>query len=1667
MADRPNTQTHSFDKSLNVDIKDFHDQPNQWSYARNAVNNSITGDYGSLGNEPSNILCTSAPYTIIGTIHVTSDIWLIYSTDNTNSEIGIFKESLCEYTRLVNDPCLNFNMNNLIIGTSRPISTCAFKAYWEDGRRNPGRVIEIVTDPISDNLYTSPNSRIPWITNTVLNGACYIDTNTPNVDCDKLRLAKYIKTPCIKVKKGINGGTLLNGSYMVAVAYAVQGQKVSDWFISNVQGLFNHKNSASSLDVEIYNADETFDEIQVCIISCTNQQTVCRLAGIYSARQNLFSFDTIDPTWVNIPIEQLPLITPIFDSADGMFSVGDYLIRTGPVSKLDFNYQPLANQIRTKWVSAEYPDDYYKKGGNNTNFMRDEVYPFFIRWIWDTGDKTNSYHIPGRPKLISQNENSFITVPQGALKEEVDSGINEKWRCINTATVESLSSYNLPDGGKVVASGYMGYWESSERYPDHKHEIWNASSNTWSQVSNLPYPGSTGAGDDYDLCGKHIRHHKFPEQKTSSLLNYYNPTNNTIRILGVQFENILPPVDMDGNPITTIVGFEILRGSRNGNKSIIAKGIVNNMRRYNSEDNSEYVYFPNYPYNDRRPDNFLSPYKTKWTGSEVKNINGPLQLMNGHSDRFLTFHSPETNFTDPFLSTKELKVYSELKGDVTGQFDISEEHPKEKLITNFAYIISVFAGIGVAASATIGKKDYEYSLPYASGSLTDIQAAAAVGGNPGIQLAILAAYNTYFQANTLGGPLGESLLGVAPGGTGDIPTQTLLAAAAGLTFVPSMVGPKTSFSHEGTDWTNIPSQIRTVLGTPLFTYYFNEGVDSVLRLIQNIVRYRDYALRYHSHCFYKEENSVTYDRYRRTIENAEYLGSELSLFNGDTKINNIFRPRTVAVELIPNQGVPQDISNYALNTTGIEATRILASQVNKLVTFDGHLEKPYGVNFTKNDSYNGITNGTPQVASSYYTALKQRIRNQYGQIGHIKQVPIGCMKTLSEHTKPITSEIIFGGDTYVGRYTEKNTFFFFYDWLYKQLDGEQFDYEERKMLPHPIYWANFEKYESYEYVQSIFGYLGDIFSGNANTSGLQPPSRRHCLDRAYDDQELFANVGLGVKNAWFYLFSSGIRDFYVESEYNLDYRDYNDDIATRHYDELGGFADTKTMFDTKIIKEGNFYKYDQSLSVARLFINYISWGNIQAGIYNPLLADTCFQYIPNRAIYSLPAQYESVRDNWTIFLANNYKDFVSKITCIKSISKNGALILFEHDSPTSFIGVDTLQTTAGTKITIGDGGLFNQPLQALTNADKPFEYASCQNRLSAINTPFGPYWVCQEQGKIFSYAGTMTEISNYGLKWWFAEYLPYKLLEDFPTFDIVDNPVNGVGVQALYDNTNNIVFFAKRDFKLRTDINDKVEYIGDSMFLVNDLVRIHLGDVLYFEDASWTMSFDPKTSAWVSYHDWHPNLTIPGKDNFYTTKGPNIWEHNKVCDSYCNFYGINYPFEIEHITDTAQQVNTLRSIEYQMEVYTYANNCLDRYHQLDFNFDEAIIYNSEQVSGTLELVLSPKNDPMTILNYPIVHPNRFEILYSKEEQKYRFNQFYDITADRGEFNPNAQRVIWNTESNGYIRTLNQNNLNYSKPSFQHKKFRHYNTKVLLKRKISGSNKMLVRLVNNKNLTSTR
>lgn len=1533
-AQNPGAVTNSFTKGMVKDYNETFVGEGLWTHARNAVNNSHDGQVGVIGNEPANLHCVTLPYTLIGTIHLTDDQWVVFTTDDTNSEIGVFDESACSYRKVVNDPCLNFKRSHLITGVSRKRFDCFRLVYFEDGL-NPTRFINI-DDPESFLKYTE----------TVQDG-CVQRTYSNQLDCEKIRLAAIISQPCLTLQKGKAAGTLANGSYQVCVAYVVDGVRVTDYFgFSEVQSLFSHQNLSGSLEVKITSIDKDFDQFELVIISVVNQQTVVKRMGYYSTSQGTIYIDNISPELVTIPLQQVTLRTEPIEKADAMYSVNNYLLRVGTYSKFKFNYQPQANKIQAKWVAVQYPSNYYVKGGNNPSFMRDEQYAFFIRWVYNTGERSDSYHIPGRAAIATDTTNM---IGEDAF-ETISGESRVRWQVENTASVDSISTVRLGDGGTVIASGKMGYWESTERYPDKNPLVWG------------------------ELCGKPIRHHKFPDVTVDPLLNHFNSNGDNIVVLGVQFENITHPLGLDGKPIQSIVGYEILRGSREGQRSIIATGMFNNMREYKIPEGTPGVtgLFQNYPYNDLRPDYYLTNDEKILNEGSFRNRKG--SPLTGYRKDIFSFHSPDTTFTEPFLNIQEVKVYTKLTGKSEGYFDYPYRHPKNKFLGENAEILNKV--LQVVRIMTTSNDNF----PIGSVELT----------------------------GTTRLPVKLNLVPVKPQ-----PKKTVLGSIVGGVvniFAPGAGDAVANVIDQGAYILNRVGYEAQML---VIKYVYTEATSAQLQVLMlGLIPRRQYALQFISHGYYNQFEPVKKGFIRRKIDESFYIKGNIQGFTSKFRINNLYRGNFVAIKL-DNSTLP-DITDGAGN---------LIDKSREIISDAGVGVKEY---FTRD-------------IASYYGAVKIPIPSQYGQLESIKQLPITtCVGSTSPDANlKFKSDILFGGDIYINKFTEKNSMMFFSDWMIDFPDETSFDYRNYVNVPYPRYWMNTTEPE-YKLLQ--------------NTA-----KEHHHLDAA---QMRFFYIHKG----FMYLFNSGVREFFVESEINLAYRDYDDEPSKRHYDS-NSFTDLGLMFRSDIVRSGNFYKYDYSLSLSKLYSNFFSWGNLLPNTYDPATYSTCYTYRPNRVIYSLPQQDEITKDNWRVFLVNNYRDFGSPVTSIKPVSRNGAMFMMKRQSPIQFLGVDQLQTDAGTKITIGDGGLFSQPLQNIVNTDESYEYGSCQSKYAVIGTTHGVFYVSQNQGKVFQFAGQLNEISRNGMKWWFAKYLPSELLKVYPNYPLADNPVVGVGVQMIYDNTHEIIYITKKDYKPKkaTLLYDE----GGFYEVINGVKTYYkFTDTSMFEDASWTISYDPKNQMWISFHDWKPSFLIPGKAHFMSVNMDSIWKHNVRCDKYTNFYGVDYPFEVEFVSATGQMVNSMRNIEYLLEVYKAHNDCADKFHVLDANFDQAIVYNSEQISGLLELNLKSKVNPVELLNYPVVGTSSIKIHYSKEEQKYRFNQFWDITRNRGEFQ-GANVPMFNTAANGYQYPINPQYVNYSKPILERKKIRHNVNRVFLRKMKSDDLKMLFKISNQKILQSPR
>lgn len=1820
--------TRSFNKGMNKDADPSFVGEGMWTHARNAVNNDVEGNLGTISNESSNYLCMTAGTTmpanvinkyIIGAIQLFSENWLIFTAghDNTGrpvmSEVGLLNTNECGYFPIVQDACLGFDKRFLITGNAREKEDCTWQVYWADGN-NPDRYLNIGDPKIwptiytwlgqaNINYYTNGTNLIlwpgvQWIKKCTEGADCVICTDQPILDCDKTRLARLMETPCLNLTLGNQGGTLRNGTYFATIAYSIKGQKVTDYFSqSNTQPVWSPNDLEGSLLLEVSADSENFDEFILVIVQNINQGTVAKQIGVYSTKTSVIALDQIKEDAIIVPLEFLPLQTPVFERSDQIAEVNNYLLRVGPTSKLDFNYQPLANLIKAKWASVEYPSDYYNKGGGKGSYLRDEVYAFFIRWIYDTGDKSASYHIPGRaPRLYNGDFETDDSTNQNALSSD-----DQVFDVFNTASAapggvpsgtifQDATLVNgkwvLSDGGVLLSTGDMGYWQSTEKYPDNQDYIWNASAHCWTGVPTDPITQLPIPDKEYDLCGLNIRHHKFPDNYLNDTTVHFrknpNPyTTNTlnIRLMGVYFDNIIFPKDNEGNDIPGIVGYEILRGSREGNKSIIAKGMLNNFRSYelkgaDSVTRNRQGLYANYPFNTIRPFyNSTDPLEHNYQFNDpyIKNTNKDGKVLNQSVPMdMVSFHSPDTMFRTPFLSTTELKLYGYLRGGATQQYIEPSGHPEWKLLSDTALIPIYLTGLAEAIISMRGRlttNSVDYTTPGygvdAAGALYPVQTGAVTAGQV-VNTARNTSLNAYF---TSGASVADAF---AMALTGTTPALNALDAAYDIAMAPVVAAggagvTATTYNYQLPDWAYLDPASRLLGATNQLIYYFSEGADIALRVLYAATPYNQFALQMINYGFYNDMRPGDKNLLSRfKIEDSFYLKNniqEVPYYQDANNnphsysINNLKRSDTVVVRTEAGPYYNGSYTNGVIGPNYItEASGV--GYVDQSLTTLGHIQQngivkldsliAIGSSGIELPTFEEIDIPFASPIASHYAGLKVRIQNQYGQLQGIKQIVITpCEQKISDYpvetigpkqcgnplnyysqTRIRNTNIFFGGDTFINRYTEKNSMFFFYDWLYGQPNGFEYNYYLHQMIPAPRFWANSKSFDTSDLI--------NIGSGGPSQGTGFTPSKFYNLDFRVDDDRYYNYVddtiernALGdgyaglfrVKEANFYLAVSSVRDFFVESDVLVDFREQGVYEWEKNYD-ANRYTDLIRMFDMnpESITRGNTYRYDYSFSISKLYNQYFSSGNLQSRYYDPFVANLCYVYYPDRIYYSLQQQNESFKDSWFIYLPNNYKEFTSQISGVKAINKNGIFITFHNDSPLMVQGVDTLQTDLGTKITIGDGGLFSQPGQSVSNADRPYEYASSQNRFSVISTPAGLFWVSRNQGKIFSYGEGLKEISQVGLKWWHTLFLPYKLTVHFYDYPYKDNPVAGIGIQAVYDNTNSILYFSKKDYDLKPDYAGKVQYVplvtegtvvangikltkgqGD-YFTLSGKGQYQLGDPLLFDDASWTLSYDPKNEIWISFHDWHPDLMIPTKTVFLTTQKNTAWKHNWDCQHYCNYYGKDYPFEIEYPILTGQSVTVPKSMEYILECYTRADNCVDQFHVLDFNFDNAVLYNSEQVSGYLNLNIFPKNNVTLSLDYPKFNPAvplnvngtitgvpGFDILFSKEENKYRFNQYWDITKDRGEFPQGSayppqgplipgttellgnysQEYIWLTDPNGYTRTLNTNNLDHAKPQTQRKKFRHYTNFLTLRKEISGNVNMIFKITNSKNQLSPR
>jgi len=534
---------------------------------------------------------------------------------------------------------------------------------------------------------------------------CGESINSLTDACERLKLFPDFCQPEVYPTSVDSGGRLKAGVYSFSVAYADEnGKELTDYIdFCNPIPIFERSiteqteyETSKSIRVSIDHRSSIFDYFNLVVAENINEVTTYHLVGTYRTNQSSLK-DSITYTgdYSSTFSSITPLIrSPHYENAEIIEKQNDILMLADLVETPKYNFQPIASQLKLKWETVQMPVDKKFDYSNPEvayffrTYQRDEVYPFGIKFKLKNGKYTDVFHIPGRlanvDDLASMNptNNDVFTVKNDCLSTE---GL-KRWQVYNTGAQNLTYSLNDPNKQEeqysCAITGYQAgdfsYWESTETYPCYE-EVWGT------------------------LAGQPIRHHKFPD---SAITHIHKNDEAIIYPIGVRLDEailesvlngatVYDPLNTYGNhqiPVKELVcGYELVRGNRVNNKSVIAKGLIYDVGTFHDEDTGKNYYYPNYPYNDRGPDAFIKTDSKFYDRGNRGEFDFPMHsgfvnpVLYG-TERF-TFHSPDTHFQYPKIGT-ELKLETLEYGTVKGHFVPVLDHPKYKIIGKGTNLLS-------------------------------------------------------------------------------------------------------------------------------------------------------------------------------------------------------------------------------------------------------------------------------------------------------------------------------------------------------------------------------------------------------------------------------------------------------------------------------------------------------------------------------------------------------------------------------------------------------------------------------------------------------------------------------------------------------------------------------------------------------------------------------------------------------------------------------------------------------------------------------------------------------------------------------------------------------------------------------------------------------------------
>jgi len=1122
------------------------------------------------------------------------------------------------------------------------------------------------------------------------------------------------------------------------------------------------------------------------------------------------------------------------------------------------------------------------------------------------------------------------------------------------STYESTCTFNQPiaQGCKAVPYKYgkFSYWESRETYPDNQ-ELFNSSTlkikpedlTDGFRVSfEQAYVEFEGGSPLLDVNGNYIlkaitnfsclpiRHYKFPDNKVSPFM-YENRqasfSKTLIFPLGVTIDENLVNSALDlavKNSLITqqrrdeIIEYEIVRGDIQQDRSIVASGLLFDMRKYKEQNQSETlinndIYYSTYPYNDLGDDKLFFEDKTRTALLE--------HPFAGQSNNKYTFHSPETDYYRPTLPS-EMSIQGYMFGRSKGNFNMVEDHSKWVILSDKARSLATTLAIIEATAEVV------------------IQAAQAASN---AQVWFVGGFTNGFSAG--------------------VPAFAAAATIAALGIVEGIVSNVGRYRYQ---WLETFRN----LGQPqnFAYYYYSEGDYNYLKALQ------------------EPGNSL------RALQSAKYMKEGMftttNEVQGDTNtINNLDRERAVYLDLGEGFNIQYDSEYKTYDNNKVSSN-------TSSLTFA---------------SENGacVAGKSPEIkrnVASPYVALKNYLPSQYGTLNSVKWMTTGYSGDLLNPKEGCLS--VFGGDTFIGRHTLKRKIPLFSESAFGLAALTPFNYKFYSNIgKNPRFYVDYEVLTEFSRGKALFPEINYDLRFDCTTrkgNYFVPPSK-------------------------LYLYYYGVPSFLTETRINTNNRTAEPTIPKDfypNYGDLGTFTQEKNVS----VREPNYFFYNQIYSKG---VTPTSSRTL-SDIFNQSEAD-CRNDKPNGIMWSLMDNSENnYEDPWLNFMPLDRFEFPTsygKLKDIRTIENEQILTRFEHTTAL-FNTVD---------MTVDDGKTPETRNLQSAFARRPMIYSETDlgyggtTSSQSVSCEFGHFHVDAPRGQVVQIENGgrgMQEISAFidgkpsGLKNWFKNNLPFKILKYFPEID-TDNAYNGVGITMGWDSRFRRVFITKKDYIVRPLAENQELTLQDGNFILSTTVedettsiQVDFSYTDVFKEVSFTISYSPVTKSWVSWYSFFPNYYISHQNYFQTginTEGDKygLWSHLLTNRSYQVFYGEKHPFLIEYSPKREYGNTLLKSITWQGTTRRYHNE-FDYAEIEDKPMNKLRIFSDYTHSGDLNLVFNTGQISL-ISKYPRTasNGNSQEVLVSRVGHNYKVNQFYNRVLK-----PNYNKPLWFWDDNQILRNTN-------------------------------------------------